>query len=123
MAQAGFDYHGTADVAANDAGLSLALSIFADRPHVRDTMRDDALAAGFRLHEARDVAALLDDQARPLGEVVLLDCPVVDAATMAALARLEATCWAFCGAAPALVGGARLRTAPLPPHPRNTVPA
>ena len=89
MAQAGFDYHGTADVAANDAGLSLALSIFADRPHVRDTMRDDALAAGFRLHEARDVAALLDDQARPLGEVVLLDCPVVDAATMAALARLD----------------------------------
>ena len=36
--------------AANDAaGLKLALSIYADRPHLRAQLRDDAEAAGFRI--------------------------------------------------------------------------
>ena len=35
---------------ANDAaGLPLALSIYADRAHLRGTIRDDAQAAGFRI--------------------------------------------------------------------------
>ena len=75
---------------ANDAaGLRLSLSIFADRPHLRDQMRDDALSAGFRIAEAGDVASLLDGDARPLGDVVLVDCPVVDGAALAALSRLD----------------------------------
>lgn len=75
---------------ANDAaGMPLALSIFADRAHVRTQLAEDADAAGFRIAETAEVAALLDGEARPLGEVVLLDCPVVDAARLAALARLD----------------------------------
>ena len=63
---------------ANDAaGLPLALSIYADRQHLRGTIRDDAEAAGFRIAEQADISALLECEARPLGEVVVLDCPQV----------------------------------------------
>ncbi len=95
MPQANFAY----SMAANDAaGLPLALSIFADRAHVQGTLRDDALAAGFRVAEVGDVASLLEvGEARPLGEVVLLDCPVVDGAMLAALMRLDLRA-AHCGA-------------------------
>ncbi len=86
MPQANFAY----STAANDAaGLPLALSIFADRAHVAGQLRDDAEAAGFRVAETGAVACLLDGDAKPLGEVVLLDCPAVDGAMLAALARLD----------------------------------
>lgn len=86
MPQANFAYSS----AVNDAaGLPVALSIFADRAYLRDQMRDDALAAGFRIAETADVVSLLEGEARPLGEVVLLDCPVVSGASLAALARLD----------------------------------
>ena len=76
--------------AANDAaGLKLALSIYADRAHLRGQLREDAEAAGFRIAEAAGINALHDAQPRPLGEVVLVDCPAVDAATLAALTRLD----------------------------------
>ena len=75
---------------ANDAaGLRLSLSIFADRPVLREQMREDALGAGFRVAEAGDIGSLLDGDARPLGDVVLVDCPSVDGATLAALSRLD----------------------------------
>ncbi len=86
MGQADFSY---AASTANDTGLSVSVSIFADRSHVRDTMREDAEEAGFRLLEAGDVAALLDGSAKPIGEVVLLDCPILDAQSAAALSRLD----------------------------------
>lgn len=94
MPQANFAYASSIDDSAGDAvshlaGLPLALSIFADRPHVRDQMRDDAVAAGFRITEASDVVSLLEGDARPLGEVVLLDCPVISGTGLAALARLD----------------------------------
>jgi len=85
MPQADFTY-----APANDAaGMPLAVSIFADRPHVRDQVREDVAAAGLDLRECGSVAALLEGDPRPLGEVVLLDCPQVDAAGLAALARLD----------------------------------
>ena len=85
-AAANFDY----SIPANDAaGLPLALSIFADRVHLRDQMRDDAQAAGLRVREVADVSSLLDGDAKPLGEVVLIDCPVIDGAGLAALSRLD----------------------------------
>jgi DNA-binding MarR family transcriptional regulator/DNA-binding response OmpR family regulator len=74
---------------ADAAGLPLALSVFADRPHLCDEMRDDALAAGFRITQTAPVASLLEGEARPLGDVVLLDCPTVDGAALAALTRLD----------------------------------
>jgi hypothetical protein len=75
---------------ANDSiGVPLAVSIFADRAHLRDEIRDDAAATGLAVRECGEVAALLEGGPRPLGEVVLLDCPSVDAGTLAALARLD----------------------------------
>jgi len=75
--------------AGNPAGLPLSVSIFADRPHIRDCMRDDAVSAGLKLGNLGDVARFLNDNARLLGDVILLDCPVVDAATLASLMRLD----------------------------------
>lgn len=86
MPQANFAYSSPAN---DSAGLSLALSIFADRAHVRAQMRDDAAAAGFRIAETAEVVSLLEGEARPLGEVVLLDCPAISGAGLAALARLD----------------------------------
>lgn len=86
MRQANFAYSAPANDAA---GLPVALSIFADRAHVCGTLRDDAEAAGFRVVEASGLDALSDDDARALGDVILVDCPAVDAATMAALTRLD----------------------------------
>lgn len=83
---------------ANDAaGVPLSLSVYADRPCLRREMREDAEAAGFRIVEEAEVASLLDGDVRPLGEVVLLDCPVVDGGTLAALARIDQRA-AHCGA-------------------------
>ncbi|MDN3645980.1 MarR family transcriptional regulator [Pontixanthobacter aestiaquae] len=93
MAQADFQYHPTEVVrdAANDAaGVPVAVSIFADRAHIRDTIADDACAAGLRLGQVGDVADLLGGAARPLGEVVVLDCPVINGRRLAAIARLDA---------------------------------
>jgi hypothetical protein len=86
MGQANFAY----STAANDAaGLPLSLSVFADRPHVLGQLRDDAVAAGFRIADAGALVSLLEGEARPLGELVLIDCPAPDAATLAALTRLD----------------------------------
>jgi len=70
-------------------GPSIALSIFADRPHLRATMRDDAEAAGLVVSASGVLTDLLEGSARPLGDVVLVDCPQVDAEALAALARLD----------------------------------
>jgi hypothetical protein len=86
MGQANFAY---STVANDAAGLPLSLSVFADRPHVLGQLRDDAVAAGFRIAEAGAVESLLEGEARPLGELVLVDCPAPDAATLAALTRLD----------------------------------
>ncbi len=80
-----FSYGASQDAAA----LKLSVSIFADRARVRDQLREDAQAAGFRIAEATSLAALFDEDERPLGEVVLLDCPCADGAILAALARLD----------------------------------
>lgn len=83
------DDDGTYGTAQGPAGLPLALSIYADRPHVRATLGEDAAAAGLRVGMATDLAALAAGQARPLGDIVMVDCPIVEAATLAALARLD----------------------------------
>ena len=86
MVQSNFAYLASSNDAA---GLPLALSIFADRAHLRSQIGDDAQAAGLRLVQAGDIAALLSGDARPLGDVVMVDCPGNDAASLAALARLD----------------------------------
>lgn len=86
MAQHNFAY---ATPANDAAGNPLALSLYADRAHVRALIRDDAGAAGFRIGEAAGISALLEGEARALGDVVLVDCPQVDGAVLAALSRLD----------------------------------
>ena len=87
MAQSNFAYL----TPSNDAaGLPLALSIFADRAHLRGQIGDDAQMAGLRLAQSGEMALLLTGgEASPLGDVVMVDCPGNDAAALAALARLD----------------------------------
>ena len=93
MAQADFAYE-----QANDAaGIPLSVSVFADRPHLRQQICDDAAAAGFRLGQTGAMDLLHGGDALPLGELVLVDCPVVSASVLAALARLDLRA-AHCGA-------------------------
>ena len=69
--------------------LALSVSVFADRSWLRQEMAEDAAAAGFRLTHGGALAELRSEDARPLGEVVLIDAPVIDGATLAALARID----------------------------------
>ncbi len=85
MVQAPFAY----SQAANDAGVMLSLAVFADRSHVLGQLRDDAVSAGFHVTAAQPVERLLSGDAHPLGEVVLVDCPLADGASLAALTRLD----------------------------------
>lgn len=66
-----------------------SVSIFADRPHVRAMIQDDAEALGFRVDRADSLASLLTEPDRPLGSVVLADCPANDPAQLAGLAELD----------------------------------
>lgn len=76
--------------AGDGAGPSRSLSIFADRPHLRAEIREDAEAAGFRIDEVAEVGSLLaGEEARPLGDLVVIDCPVVDGGILAALSRID----------------------------------
>ena len=84
MAQADFAY-----LPANDAGSALAVSIFANRELVRAELSEDVADAGLVLREAGGLDALQSGEVRPLGEVVLVDCPIVGAAELAALVRLD----------------------------------
>ena len=88
MAQAGYALDPEFDE-MEPSRLPLALSIFADRPHVRAEMREDALGAGLRVGQCGELDALFERDAIPLGEVVLVDCPQVDAARLAALSRID----------------------------------
>lgn len=69
--------------------MPIALSIYADRAHLRATMREDAAVAGLRVTTAAGLDVLFMSEARPLGDVVMVDCPLVDMETLAALARLD----------------------------------
>lgn len=94
MAQADFAYEPANDTSNNLGRLPLGVSIFADRGHLREDMREDAEAAGFRIAQCGEVGELLADhetegEALPLGEVVLVDCPQADAGVVAALSRLD----------------------------------
>ena len=86
MAQSNFAYLAPSHDAA---GVPLALSVFADRAHLRGQIGDDAQMAGLRLAQSGEIALLLTGDARPLGDVVMVDCPGNAAATLAALARLD----------------------------------
>ena len=74
---------------------ALAVSIFADRSYLRAEMEEDVTAAGLRIAQTSDLANLLATDPGlagldyVLGDLVLVDCPVIDGAELAALARLD----------------------------------
>ncbi|MDE2403881.1 MAG: MarR family transcriptional regulator [Sphingomonadales bacterium] len=83
---------GSADFAygRDDGGtLQLTLAIFADDADLRAELREDALATGFRVTRVDGLDALFGDMARGLADIVLVDCPVVEAGAMAGLAELD----------------------------------
>lgn len=85
MEQADFSYGAVSDA----AGLPAVVSIFADRPLMRATAEEDLRGVGFRVAHNGALDVLVEGEIAPLGDVVLLDCPHVDAAGMAALTRLD----------------------------------
>lgn len=85
MAQADFAYK----LAADAAGLPLAVSIFADCDLLRGELVEDVKQAGLEVREQGNLDQLLAGDARALGEIVLIDCPRPDVAAMATLARLD----------------------------------
>lgn len=90
MAQDNFAYK----VPANSAELPVSVSIFADRDAVRGEIIEDVEAAGLSLRESGSFGLLMEGvgeggMPRPLGEVVLVDCPVWDGEALEALSRLD----------------------------------
>ncbi len=72
------------------ARSGLAVSIYADRGYLRAEMAEDAAAAGLRVAQTTDLARLLEPGDPPsLPDLVLVDCPVIDGAELAALSRLD----------------------------------
>ncbi|WP_220445951.1 winged helix DNA-binding protein [Novosphingobium umbonatum] len=69
----------------------IGVSVFAERPSLRETMQEDVTGAGFRVTETGNLMRLVDTaEAGPaLGDIVMVDCPLVDAALLAGLARLD----------------------------------
>lgn len=68
------------------------VSIFATRPHLRTELFDDVSAAGLRIVGMGDLTTLLDveEAQRSLGDIVLVDCPDLSGAQLAALVTLDA---------------------------------
>ncbi len=81
-----------ADLAGDDFAYGAprtSLSIYADRIRIRSLLREDAEAAGLTVAHAGCLDDLQADEARPLGDIVLIDCPQADARRIALLSRLD----------------------------------
>ena len=85
MGQVDFAYAAAADA----VGMPLAVSVFADREHVRGEIAEDIEVAGLGMRECGTLADLGAGEPRALGEVILIDCPALDGAGFAALSRLD----------------------------------
>jgi len=81
--------HDGEDLMEQDSVLAARVSIFADRPSNREQIAEDLVGAGFRTLDGGPVANLIEGPVAMLGDVVLVDCPLMDAATLASLARLD----------------------------------
>lgn len=82
------------DIASDAAGCPARVAIFGADAQVRAQMAEDLGGAGFRALDGGPVAALLEGPIALLGDVVVVDCPVMgarglDAVMLAGLARLD----------------------------------
>lgn len=83
--QADFSY----EPVFNTAGFQLAITILADQELVRGQLREDAVAAGFRILECCSLDEFASGASGALGDLVLVDCPEVGSAVAALLSRLD----------------------------------
>ncbi|WP_417318841.1 MarR family transcriptional regulator [Erythrobacter aureus] len=83
--QANFSYEPVSD----SSGGRLSVTVLADRDHVRAEMREDALAAGFRLLECCSLEEYAQGPLAALGDLVLIDCGQASADALALLSRLD----------------------------------
>ena len=68
---------------------ALTASLFAESEAVLGGMAEDARGAGLGIRARRSLASLLERGGGVLGDVVVVDCPEVDGARLAALVRLD----------------------------------
>ena len=73
------DYRADDDVALLRPLSPLAVAVFADRGYVRAEMAEDAAAAGLRVTRTADLGVLLADPDFQVSDIVLVDCPVIEA--------------------------------------------
>ena len=85
MGQADFAY----DMVGTEQRAALAVAIYGDDAAQRQAIGEDARTAGLRLGDVGPVAELVEGAERALADVVVIDCPSAEAATLAALARLD----------------------------------
>jgi hypothetical protein len=77
------------DTVTDASGLPARVAIYADRANMRAEIEEDLSGAGFRAVDAGSLSDLLDGPITLLGDVVMVDCPQVDPATLAAMVRLD----------------------------------
>lgn len=90
MAQLAYLHEGVEPLQAEgDTVLALTLSLFGDNEQRLSHLSEDARAAGLAVGKPLALERLLDGSGRALGDVVVVDCPSVDAGKLAALSRLD----------------------------------
>ena len=70
-------------------GLPARVAIYADRDLTRSEYVEDLAGAGFQTIDGGPMSDLLDGPVSLLGDVVMVDCPVLAGNTLAALTRLD----------------------------------
>lgn len=78
---------------ADSPPCALSVSVFADRDYLRAEISEDIVSAGLRLAHCGTFAELTHlvthERGAGLGDVVLVDCPVAEAAELAMLAHTD----------------------------------
>lgn len=83
--QADFAYEPVRD----GAGCQLSVTILADRDALRGQLREDAELAGYRVRDCCTLEEFASGSSGALGDLVLVDCVIADAASTALLSRLD----------------------------------
>ena len=90
MAQLAYLHEGVEPVRTEgDAVFALTLSLFGEDQRRISHLAEDARAAGLAVGKPRPLESLLEGSGGVLGDVVVADCPQVDAGKLAALIRLD----------------------------------
>lgn len=90
MAQLAYLHEGVEPLRTEgDAVFALSLSLFGDNEQRLSHLAEDARAAGLAVGKPHPLEALLEGSGGVLGDVVVADCPRIDAGKLAALIRLD----------------------------------